>query len=219
MENHPFISTTISPLASPEPWSPIPSLPFLSPLSYLLSSFYSSNLQDLRFLLDPRDYRLLAMCWICHPKKIGLRLQNGAKRMVCSIILFFSHGFDFVSAGDISSVTVLGQPLIILNSTKVAVEMLDKKSTIYSDRPVLQMGGELIGWKNTLVLLPYGARFRRFRRLFHSVIGTQSMIKRFYPGSELETRKFLRRILAKPDDLSAHIRKYVQFSFQGCGCP
>jgi hypothetical protein len=91
--------------------------------------------------------------------------------------------------------------------------MLDKKSAIYSDRPVLQMGGELVGWKNTLVLLPYGARFRRFRRLFHSLIGTQSMIKRFYPGQELETRKFLRRILAKPDDLSAHVRKYVQCSF------
>ncbi len=128
-------------------------------------------------------------------------------------VIFSVSSFDFLSAGDISSVTVLGQPLIILNSAKVAVEILDKKNAIYSDRPVLHMGGELVGWKNTLVLLPYGIRFRRFRRLFHSLIGTQSMIKRFYPGQELETRKFLRRILAKPDDLSAHVRKYVQFSF------
>ncbi len=29
--------------------------------------------------------------------------------------------------------------------------MLEKKSVIYSDRPVLQMGGELVGWKRTLV--------------------------------------------------------------------
>jgi hypothetical protein len=35
------------------------------------------------------------------------------------------------------------------------------------------------------------------------------MIKRFYPSEELEARKFLRRILAKPDDLAAHVRKYV----------
>jgi hypothetical protein len=46
-------------------------------------------------------------------------------------------------SGDISSVTVLGRPLIILNSAKVAMDMLDKKSAKYSDRPVMPMGGEL----------------------------------------------------------------------------
>lgn len=45
--------------------------------------------------------------------------------------------------GDISSVTVLGRPLIILNSAKTAVDMLEQKSAKYSDRPVLPMGGEL----------------------------------------------------------------------------
>ena len=91
----------------------------------------------------------------------------------------------------------------------MSIDILDKKSAIYSDRPVLQMAGELVGWRNTLVLLPYGDRFRRYRRLFHSLIGTQSMIKRFYPSEVLEARKFLRRILARPDDLAAHVRKYV----------
>ncbi|PPQ79518.1 hypothetical protein CVT25_003400 [Psilocybe cyanescens] len=109
--------------------------------------------------------------------------------------------------GDICSVTVLGQPLIILNSATVACDMLDKKSAIYSDRPVLQMGGELVGWKNTMVLLPYGDRFRRYRRLFHSLIGSQSAVKRFYPSEEFEARRFLRRVLMKPDALSAQVRK------------
>ncbi|PFH52584.1 hypothetical protein AMATHDRAFT_74066 [Amanita thiersii Skay4041] len=109
--------------------------------------------------------------------------------------------------GDICSVTVLGQPIIILNSRKAAYEMLDKKSVIYSDRPTLQMGGELVGWKNTLVLLPYGDRFRRYRRLFHSLVGSHATIKKFIPVEELETRRFLRRVLAKPEDLASHIRK------------
>ena len=109
--------------------------------------------------------------------------------------------------GDICSVTVLGQPIIIVNSAEVASSMLDKKSAIYSDRPVLQMAGELVGWKHTLVLLPYGARFRRFRRLFHSLIGSQAAVKRFFPSEELEARRFLRRVFMKPDDLAAHIRK------------
>ncbi|KAG6919294.1 hypothetical protein DXG01_007426 [Tephrocybe rancida] len=103
-------------------------------------------------------------------------------------------------------VTILGQPIIILNSARIANEMLDKKSPIYSDRPVLQMGGNLVGWKNTLVLLPYGDRFRRYRRLFHSIIGSRASMKKFTYIEELETRKFLRRVLAKPADLATHVR-------------
>ncbi|CAA7260281.1 unnamed protein product [Cyclocybe aegerita] len=109
--------------------------------------------------------------------------------------------------GDLCSVTVLGQPLVIVNSAKVASDMLDKKSAVYSDRPVLQMAGELVGWKNTLVLLPYSDRFRRYRRLFHSLIGSHAAVERFFPSEELEARRFLRRVLAKPDDLAAHVRK------------
>ncbi|KAJ7638494.1 cytochrome P450 [Roridomyces roridus] len=109
--------------------------------------------------------------------------------------------------GDICSVTVLGQPIIILNSTRVAVDLLDKRSATYSDRPVCTMGGELVGWKNTLVLLPYGDRFRRYRRLFHNIIGSRAAIKQFLPVEEIETHQFLRRVLAKPEDLQQHIRK------------
>ncbi|PPR02448.1 hypothetical protein CVT24_001997 [Panaeolus cyanescens] len=108
--------------------------------------------------------------------------------------------------GDICSVTVLGQPLIILNSAQAAIDMLDKKSAIYSDRPVLQMGGELVGWKNTLVLLPYGDRFRRYRRLFYRLIGTHASVKRFHPSSELEARAFLRRLVVSPEQLANHVR-------------
>ncbi|KAF8192574.1 cytochrome P450 [Pholiota molesta] len=111
--------------------------------------------------------------------------------------------------GDICSVTVLGQPLIIINSAKIANEMLDKKSAIYSDRPVLQMGGELVGWKNTMVLLPYSDRFRRYRRLFHSLIGNHAAVTQFHPSQETETRRFLRRILLSPDDFSQHVRRTV----------
>ena len=108
--------------------------------------------------------------------------------------------------GDICSVTVLGQPIIILNSAEAAIGMLDKKSSIYSDRPVLQMAGNLVGWQKTLVLHPYGDRSRVFRRFFHGVIGTRATMKRFFPIEEAETHAFLRRVLDKPADLAAHVR-------------
>ena len=46
------------------------------------------------------------------------------------------------------------------------MDLFDKKSAIYSDRPKLWMGGELIGYSKTLVLAPYANRFRSYRRNF-----------------------------------------------------
>ncbi|KIK64105.1 hypothetical protein GYMLUDRAFT_40354 [Collybiopsis luxurians FD-317 M1] len=109
--------------------------------------------------------------------------------------------------GKLSSVTVLGQNLIIVNSASIAREMLDKNSAIYSDRPVIPMGGELCGWKNTLVLTPYGERFRNYRRLAHQLFGNAATMKSFHPVEELETHRFLKRLLSRPAEFSDHIRK------------
>ncbi len=112
-----------------------------------------------------------------------------------------------VRLGDIASVSVLGQRIVIVNSTQVAIDMLDKKSSIFSDRPALVMAGELVGWKKVLGLTPYGARFRDYRRRAHQLFGNNTAMKQFLPLEEFETRRFLKRLLAKPEDLSAHIRK------------
>jgi hypothetical protein len=74
------------------------------------------------------------------------------------------------------------------------------------------MGGELVGWKNTLVLIPYGDRFRNSRRLAHSLFGSKTTMAKFEPLEELETHRFLQRLAATPDDLQAHVRKFVFFS-------
>ncbi|KAG6827613.1 hypothetical protein H0H92_011103 [Tricholoma furcatifolium] len=119
-------------------------------------------------------------------------------------VTFAQWGQEF---GEICSATVFGQPMIIVNSAKAAHEMLNKKSNIYSDRPVLEMGGNLVGWKNSLVLLPDGDRFRRFRRLFHSTIGSRATMKQqFSHVEESETHKFLQRLLTDPANLAAHVR-------------
>ncbi|KAG1863085.1 cytochrome P450 [Suillus subluteus] len=108
--------------------------------------------------------------------------------------------------GDISHVNVLGQHIFVLNSVKTAVEMLDKKSSIYSDRPVVPMSGELMGYEQTLPYLRYGERFRLFRKNCHRVIGSRSALAVYHPMEEMETRRFLKRTLAKPDSLQTHIR-------------
>ncbi|KAF9026841.1 cytochrome P450 [Hymenopellis radicata] len=109
--------------------------------------------------------------------------------------------------GNIVSLNILGQRILVINSARVAVDLLEKRGSIYSDRPTSPMGGELVGWKNTLVLLKYGPRFRAGRRMAHQLFGNHATMKKFHPVEELETRRFLKRLLVKPTELDAHIRK------------
>ncbi|KAG1840822.1 cytochrome P450 [Suillus subalutaceus] len=108
--------------------------------------------------------------------------------------------------GDISHINVLGLHIFVLNSVKTAVAMLDKKSSIYSDRPVVPMSGELMGYAQTLAYLRYGERFRLFRKNCHRIFGSRSALVVYHPIEEMETRRFLKCVLAKPDRLQAHIR-------------
>ncbi|KAF4609943.1 hypothetical protein D9613_010304 [Agrocybe pediades] len=108
--------------------------------------------------------------------------------------------------GGIISVKLLGRPMIIVNSASI-MEELDKKGAIYSDRPILEMGGELVGYAQTLVLMRYGQRFRTYRKHFSQYIGSPKPIQQLYPLVENETTHFLRRTLANPEDLLKHLRK------------
>ncbi|KAJ7142696.1 cytochrome P450 [Mycena epipterygia] len=110
--------------------------------------------------------------------------------------------------GGLCSVILLGQPIVILNSAS-AMEAMDTKGSVFSTRPRLPMAGELVGYDQTLVLMPYGARFRTFRKHFAKLIGTPGVMQQFIPLVEAETHRFLKRLLKNPnaDSLSAHVRK------------
>ncbi|KAG1874873.1 cytochrome P450 [Suillus subluteus] len=111
--------------------------------------------------------------------------------------------------GDITHIEVLGRHIVVLNSVKTVMDMLDSKSTLYSDRPVLPMAGELVGWKESLPFLPYGDCFCRYHRNFHRAIGTRAAVDVYNVIEEVETHRFLKRVLAKPDQLQEHVRHTV----------
>lgn len=107
------------------------------------------------------------------------------------------------------SVDLLGQRLVVLNSAEHALELLDKKAAIYSDRPSLVFSGEFVGWNHSLLLLQYGHMLRQYRRSLHQEIGSRREVERF--GSVIEARvgQFLLRLLDPYPDLIALIRRHV----------
>jgi hypothetical protein len=105
--------------------------------------------------------------------------------------------------------TVFGQPAIIINSPKLAVDILNKKSAIYSSRPHLTMACDLVGWRDILVLLKYTDKFKACRRMLHAVIGTRASVDKFRDTLEEESALMVRRLLNEPRNFVGPVRKYV----------
>ena len=110
------------------------------------------------------------------------------------------------------SVSFLGQPFVILNSSKHAFDMLEKKSAIYSSRPVIPFGGELVGWNRTLALLPYGNKFREYRRMIFQLIGSRKHVAGYAPLLDSSTRDLVVDLARDPSKLVKHIQKYVMLT-------
>ncbi|BGP28415.1 hypothetical protein JCM10296v2_000147 [Rhodotorula toruloides] len=80
------------------------------------------------------------------------------------------------------------KPTIVVSSPKVAAELLDKRSNKYSSRPRFVVMGELATSNNALLFLPYNAKWRNQRKIYHSAL----MAKRaddYRPIQEWEAKR------------------------------
>ena len=108
--------------------------------------------------------------------------------------------------GEIIYLNVLGQPIYILNSFRTASELMNKRAMIYSDRPIMVMVQELVGWKRTPVLTSSDdVRYSRYRKLFHVAL-RKERVREMAPLQERSTRQMLQLFLDKPEDFVKHIR-------------
>ncbi|KAI0295320.1 cytochrome P450 [Multifurca ochricompacta] len=107
---------------------------------------------------------------------------------------------DFGS--DIIHVDVMGSHMIVLNSAKGTGELLDKRSSIYSDRPRMT-ALDLVGFTEFHHgVYPYGDRWRRMRHVF---------LSNFHPTTfrSSETRaagRLLRNLLFTPENFAEHLK-------------
>ncbi|KAK0185483.1 cytochrome P450 [Armillaria mellea] len=113
--------------------------------------------------------------------------------------------------GDVCSATVFGQTFVILNSFETAVDLLDKRGSAYSERPHFTMGGDMVGWKSTLGLLPNGSVLRKQRKLMHSIFGAH-IVGKLHKVQEATALQLVRNLMDTPDKFDHHIsRRIVSF--------
>ncbi|KAJ7454676.1 cytochrome P450 [Mycena latifolia] len=96
-----------------------------------------------------------------------------------------------------------GTSTVILSSVEAAVDLLDKRSAIYSDRPQFTMFHELVGGEALFAFGKYDNIWRASRRLFHQALDGAAG-RRFRPQGLKHAHDLLRRLLDAPDAFVEH---------------
>ncbi|EED84236.1 predicted protein, partial [Postia placenta Mad-698-R] len=107
--------------------------------------------------------------------------------------------------GDLLFFRGLGSHVLVLNSMKAINDLLDKRSSVYSNRPTFTVVGELMGLGQSMPLLPYGEEWRAHRRLAHSAL-SPTAVRRYHGIQEDMAALLCMRLLREPEAFFSHVR-------------
>ncbi|KZT22557.1 cytochrome P450 [Neolentinus lepideus HHB14362 ss-1] len=109
--------------------------------------------------------------------------------------------------GDIIYTRLLTEDVIIINSAKIANDLLETRSNIYSSRPQFYML-HLMGFDFNLGFKPYGSEWRTYRRLFHQVFRAEKVVD-YFPIIAEKSRELLVRLLYTQDGFMKHVQHFA----------
>ncbi|KAH7317139.1 cytochrome P450 [Stachybotrys elegans] len=102
--------------------------------------------------------------------------------------------------GGISSVTVMGQTLILIHDREIAFELLGKQALKNSSRPHFSFASDLVGYSRLMIFQAYDLSLRQQRRMAATQVGNKAVIK-FQPFQEAAARRLLQLIIENPTEL------------------
>ncbi|VDC04579.1 unnamed protein product [Peniophora sp. CBMAI 1063] len=110
--------------------------------------------------------------------------------------------------GDLVYLNVAGQPVVILNTQRVAVDLLERRAATNSGRPRLIVASELMCDDMLVGLESDTERWRRQRRAVHEGF-TKSAVKRFHPALVEDA---IRLAVSLSQDSSSFRQHYQHFA-------
>ncbi|KAF9449667.1 cytochrome P450 [Macrolepiota fuliginosa MF-IS2] len=174
-------------------------------------------------LLLLRDIPVLCFCILAHfiyryRRKPILPYPPGLPRWpiignALSIPLTYMHIF-YKNLGDrlgtkIIYVEALGRPIVVLNDIRIAKDLLEKRSGLYSSRPELPMLTEVIGAKEFFGTMPYGDEWRNHRRIFQQYFSSKKQYHVEESAVEFVRKGLLPNIYQAPQDAHEHVRSCI----------
>ncbi|KAF9485107.1 cytochrome P450 [Pholiota conissans] len=109
--------------------------------------------------------------------------------------------------GDILYLRVSNRPVIILNSLKDAIELLEKRSQNYSSRPITPMH-TLMGFTFATEMRQYTPEWRKHRRILQQTFKPEATTT-YRPIQTQKMHDALYALLTSPKDIEEHIRTYA----------
>ncbi|KAK7048439.1 O-methylsterigmatocystin oxidoreductase [Favolaschia claudopus] len=106
--------------------------------------------------------------------------------------------------GDVIHIESFGNHVLVINSLQAAIELLERRAHIFSDRPTFPMLA-LNGWDMSFGFMRYGAKWRQHRRMFHQYFRREA-IPSYYPIQSKKINELLRNLLSNPEDFVQHIQ-------------
>ncbi|KAJ7721504.1 cytochrome P450, partial [Mycena metata] len=107
--------------------------------------------------------------------------------------------------GSIVYFTANGQSFVVLNTAKAAADLLQRRSSLYSDRPFNYVARTLLSGDLQIAFAPYSHQWRKLRRATQE--GLRPNSNTFHPVQEREALVLARTILSKPEDWFSHMNR------------
>ncbi|KAF9468728.1 putative CyP450 monooxygenase [Collybia nuda] len=110
--------------------------------------------------------------------------------------------------GDLTYLNVLGTPMVVTSSMDVARDLLEKRSAIYSSRPIFRMLNELVQMSWNFVFMEYGKKWRAHRRVFHEVFHSER-VATFGEIQVKHIKAMLKIFPTSNEQIGVHIKRYT----------
>ncbi|TDL15489.1 cytochrome P450 [Rickenella mellea] len=108
--------------------------------------------------------------------------------------------------GDLIYITVAGQGMLILNSHKVAADLLDRRAAIYSDRPRLIVASEILTGGVLIPFARYSDVWRRMRRASHEGLNNNTA-RDYYPAQLKESALLIDGVLKDSNNWDDELKR------------
>ncbi|KAL5324127.1 hypothetical protein ACEPPN_008670 [Leptodophora sp. 'Broadleaf-Isolate-01'] len=97
---------------------------------------------------------------------------------------------------------------IVLSSPTAVKDLLDKKSNIYSSRPEMYLGHDIVGLGRRFVTMKYGPMWRSVHKMMHNTLNVKTAVA-YIPYQDLENKNMMMAFLDYPEDFLKHVRRYT----------
>ncbi|EJF62600.1 cytochrome P450 [Dichomitus squalens LYAD-421 SS1] len=108
--------------------------------------------------------------------------------------------------GPIVYLNLAGQNVVVLNTLKVAADLLDRRAAIYSSRPKFIVARTLLTEGLFFVFQGYSDLWRRMRRAAHEALH-RGVVHDYHPTQTLEATILLKDMLTAPNDWEDHLER------------